>query len=291
MSDLKLSLKEHLRHLKTTNTPTLVVEGKDDIIVCRKIFNKFRLPESNIRVAGDCHMLKELYLEFKKNPNNFPYVKLFLADADMAVITGVHADYWGIFYTSGYSIENDVLTDAKDFLDALLLDDDYYHKKSSLLNSLCEWFAFESEDYQNDYDEKIGSSTKNTNFETCSLKNTSVFSQKEWKLEPLFLQKRNFKTPCPKFLELIEMSPFKYIRGHTLMMAFSILSATANRSNAQYTTIYKGTPNDKNIFSGTEYEYTESKLLDTCLSHVLALPNQGNDCVKRLIDKFIEKFS
>ncbi|MEY4905054.1 MAG: hypothetical protein RLZZ292_2869, partial [Bacteroidota bacterium] len=152
--------QEHLRRLRTTQQPTIVVEGKDDLLLLHKILDQSNLTTQNILVAGDCLMVQELYTEVAANQTVYPYVKQFFTDLDMRIFTGVPTETDLIFYTKGYSIENDLFADSEDFIDNLFGYANYATDKATVVETVTDWFAFEVEDY-------MKNPAKITNFKAC----------------------------------------------------------------------------------------------------------------------------
>ena len=59
--DINNSLDVHLRRLRTTNIPTILVEGKDDFLLLDWILAKSNANTSNILVCGGSLMLHKIF--------------------------------------------------------------------------------------------------------------------------------------------------------------------------------------------------------------------------------------
>ena len=68
----------------------------------------------------------------------------FVADKDMWLFSGIPSDYAEVIWTEGYSIENDLYTDAE--LENLL-DPEETQEHQQMLEAIVEWFAFEVEEH------------------------------------------------------------------------------------------------------------------------------------------------
>lgn len=106
------SVEELFHLLQKTSLPTVLVEGKDDIIFYRKIEEELREFGVDILPAGN----KDAVLELKE--------KLSEVELDVEIVYVVDKDLWiheegevsqipeGVVTTDGYSIENDLYRDG-----------------------------------------------------------------------------------------------------------------------------------------------------------------------------------
>lgn len=107
------SVDEIYALLKKTSLPTVLVEGKDDIIFYRTVENDLKELEIDMLPAGNKNAVLELRLKIRANPVNAPIV--FVVDNDLWVYPGASYpnDLEDVITTSGYSIENDLFLDGE----------------------------------------------------------------------------------------------------------------------------------------------------------------------------------
>lgn len=233
----ELSYDVILRRLKNTTIPTIVVEGKDDTLLFSWILAKANAGTENILLCGSCKLLEKIYTEISKNPIQYPFVKLFIADQDMYVFTGIPKEFEGIFHTKGYSIENDLYADAENFIDKLIVFPDVLEKKKTIIQNITHWFAFEVENYSNKLQVNESVDTK---FKECKLLNTDNFSQNTLDFTPNFLQKRGFTMPNAAIKDDLLQNYALKLRGHTLFEMIGLLLQLRKIHNKKVTKIENG---------------------------------------------------
>ncbi|OSQ29410.1 DUF4435 domain-containing protein [Thalassospira sp. MCCC 1A03138] len=124
--------------LKRTSLPTVLVEGKDDIIFYRSVEHELKFYNVDMLPAGNKHSVLKLFDKLSGIQTSAPIV--FLVDKDL----WVHAtrDSWGvsdeIITTNGYSIENDLFSDGD--LEALMEPDEKIRFNSEL-SKFVRWYA------------------------------------------------------------------------------------------------------------------------------------------------------
>jgi hypothetical protein len=124
--------------LEKSEIPTVLVEGKDDIIFYRAIEHELRTLEIDMLPAGNKHAVLELRKKIKEKPITAPIV--FIVDKDLWVYPGVDCpdDIAEVITTSGYSIENDLFVDGElEFL----LDHAEKGKFKAELSKFARWYA------------------------------------------------------------------------------------------------------------------------------------------------------
>jgi hypothetical protein len=135
------TVEELIATLNKTDLPTILVEGVADVRVYRKLEAQLGVTLGNVVLCGGRKNLFEIYNQREK----LAHVRLvFLADRDMWLYKNIPPEYSEIIWTHGYSIENDVYTGSTV---EKLLDEAERQKYFDLLKRLCEWFAFEVEEY------------------------------------------------------------------------------------------------------------------------------------------------
>lgn len=107
------SVDEVIALLKRTSLPTLVIEGKDDLIIYKRLEDKFYDDNLSVLPVGGRTNILTIYERLNELPPNCKV--LFIADKDNWAVTGIPAEYKSekLFFTNGYSIENDVFRDGR----------------------------------------------------------------------------------------------------------------------------------------------------------------------------------
>ena len=142
-----LSVNELVSILRHSQKANIIVEGNSDIIIYRELIDRFGTNEVDIHQAGGKTPLLQVYeklleAEEKGDFSHIPVV--FIADQDMWLFSGIEPVYDDIIWTNGYSIENDLYSDAN--LERLLDKNDLVEHQQ-ILDSISTWFAFAVEAY------------------------------------------------------------------------------------------------------------------------------------------------
>ncbi len=275
----ELTEDEILRRLRKTNIPTIVVEGKDDTLLLTWILATSNGGTENILLCGSCKLLENIYKEVSNNPAIYPSVKLFMADQDMYIFTGIPTEFEGIFHTKGYSIENDLYADAENFIDNLIIFPDILEKKKKIVQSVTNWFAFEVENYLHKLPlgERI-----DTKFKECKLLNERDFSQSTLDFTPVFLQKRNFVTPSATIADDLLQNYALKLRGHTLFEIISLLLKLRKIYDKKVDRIEKGKPEKVEINNPT---FQPEQVLNLCFAAAI---ENDKGYVRRIVAKIKE---
>ena len=114
MSDPKYpSVPEIISTIKRSDLLNVIIEGKDDILVYRKLEKIYFDQDLSLIVAGCRPNVLKVFEEIKDSNelNNC----IFIVDQDTWIINGIPQKYIHdrILTTTGYSIENDVYIDTK----------------------------------------------------------------------------------------------------------------------------------------------------------------------------------
>jgi hypothetical protein len=257
--DQPIQKEVHLRRLKNTDKPTIVVEGKDDLLLLHSILRHLDYDDGEVFPAGNCAMLKILYKEITQarqaDPNAYPMVKLFFADKDMYVFTGIPAHEEGIFFTAGYSIENDLFADVENYIDKLLIFGYTKYKihKQKILDSVINWFAFEVEDYVSHLSQ---GKMKDTQFSALNLKNAKYFCDQNLAFTDLFLNQRGF-IALPDDADILQRLRQNYaldLRGHTLFQVYNLISSALRKKH-------------KDNKADDDISYNEAQLFNICFAY------------------------
>lgn len=127
--------------LRHSQKPSIVVEGDDDVIIYRELTKRIGIFEVSLRPSGGRDKLLQVY-ERRSEFSQVPVV--FIADQDMWLFSGIEPGYEDVIWTSGYSIENDLYSDADM---ERLLDENDRAEHQQILDSISTWFAFAVEEY------------------------------------------------------------------------------------------------------------------------------------------------
>lgn len=122
--------------LRRTSLPTVLVEGKDDIIFYRKMEDELRNYSIDILPAGNKSAVLELRGRLEGVGLNVPLV--FIVDKDLWVHTDEQHAGSNLISTCGYSIENDLYSDGD--LESLLSDAEKSLYKAEL-DRFISWYA------------------------------------------------------------------------------------------------------------------------------------------------------
>lgn len=122
MSNKLPTKKELLATIKRSLIPTVLVEGKDDIIFYRKLEEDEELCDLGLSMlpAGSKNAVLSIKKEIDLWPDN--NMVAYIVDQDIWVNFGVPDDINGVVLTKGYSIENDLIEDYD--LSSLLAKDE-----------------------------------------------------------------------------------------------------------------------------------------------------------------------
>jgi len=108
-----LTVDEVVALLKKTSLPTVIVEGRDDLIVYKQLERIYFEQNVSVLPVGGRNAVLEIYERSGEIPKSKKVI--FIADRDVWVVTGIPQKYESekIIFTDGYSIENDVFRDGE----------------------------------------------------------------------------------------------------------------------------------------------------------------------------------
>ena len=136
------TVDELVETIKRSSLPTILVEGTDDVMIYRWMQGQLGFAQGDFLFCGGRNALLELFqrrLEFAGKK------VVFVADRDMWLYSAVPAEYAGVIFTEGYSIENDVYSHS-DIERLLEVNEAAEHRL--LVEAIGQWFAFEVEEYR-----------------------------------------------------------------------------------------------------------------------------------------------
>jgi hypothetical protein len=122
--------------LKRTGLPTVLVEGKDDIIFYRRV--EEGLSELGIDILPAGNKQAVLQLRDKLNDESIKKPIIFIVDNDLWVHFGDERNDAGVITTDGYSIENDIFSDGEL---CTLLNKDECPRFEAELERFIRWYA------------------------------------------------------------------------------------------------------------------------------------------------------
>ena len=184
--------------LQHSKKPSIVVEGNDDVIIYRELTRRIGILEVILRPAGGRDKLLQIY-ERRSEFSQVPVA--FIADQDMWLFSGIEPGYDDIIWTSGYSIENDLYSDAE--LERLLNENETAEHQQ-ILDSISTWFAFAVEEY-------LAGNSPNLNLH-CD----EMVPPGETELDTSFCTRQRFRTPNPNRFRQIRSAYQLLLRGKLL---------------------------------------------------------------------------
>lgn len=210
MPTAQFSSEELVQALRRSHLPTIVVEGRDDMLVYRWLENQ---PTSNIDIlpCGGRSILLQVFLrrtEFAHLPC------AFVADKDMWLFASIPQDYQDIIFTEGYSIENDLLDGSSI---PQLLSESEKGEFCELCELLSLWFAFEVEQEMQGLDSNV------------SLHPNQLVPRGSKAIDHTALSPRTFKEPDPGLVQQIQNSFHLLFRGKSLVEVYARILSTPGR--------------------------------------------------------------
>lgn len=132
------TVEELFETLKRTSLPTVLVEGKDDIIFYRYVEDNLKDLGVDMLPAGDKGIVLSLYEKIQANP--ISATVLFVVDKDLWVHAPPEEGRYGtkLITTNGYSIENDLYLDGA--LEGILTVEERARFESGL-DRFIRWYA------------------------------------------------------------------------------------------------------------------------------------------------------
>ena len=213
---------ELVAHLRHSQLPTVVVEGKDDMHIYRWVEARIGIQKADVLSVGG----KETLLLVYKRRNEYPDLPVaFVADRDMWLFSGIPPGYPDIIWTQGYSIENDLYAGAE--LENLL-DPDEAEEHEQVLDLIIEWFAFEVEEYLEGRDAQVDTH--------CN----RVVPLGKTRMDEAFCKSRGFYPPNAKLHQQIKDAYQLQLRGKLLFqMLVRFLSASKRSVKHSIDSLYE----------------------------------------------------
>lgn len=195
--ELHLTADELVETLKRSSLTTVIVEGKEDMMIYRWIEDKIGVNKANFLPCGG----RESLIKIFERRDEFSHIKtIFLADKDAFVYSSVPPELDEIAWTDGYSIENDLYFNG--FVERLLTVNEEVSFRVSLKNFI-RYYAFELEKFN-----------KKLVFNFSSHPN-QVLNEKH-ELNEEYMKEINFQEPEDKTVEYLQNEYKKLLRGKSL---------------------------------------------------------------------------
>ena len=141
---------ELIATIERSNIITILVEGRDDMSIYDILFEDTNEDLISIVQTQGRNTLLKTYTEAKKK--GLLGKCIFIADSDLYVFEGIPQQYEDIIFTTGYSIENDIVADC--VMIKNLLHDIGCRIFESGKHLLSKWFAFYVEQHTKGKDVK-----------------------------------------------------------------------------------------------------------------------------------------
>ncbi len=210
MARSNMTVDDWVITLRRTYIPTVIVEGKKDIPIYRRIEKYIDIQNADVISVGGRNNLLLLY----ERRNEFAHLPVaFVADRDLWLFSGIPPDYPDIIWTEEYSIENDLYAGA-DLEKALNANDVDEHRQ--VLDSIIEWFAFEVEEHLAGREAQVATG--------CN----TVVPLGQTEMDHGFCTRRGFRPPDEQLHQQIQDEYQFQLRGRSL---FEILIRFLNVSN------------------------------------------------------------
>lgn len=210
--------------MKRSSLNTLFIEGKDDLLIYRKIQDDI---SDLIFDLFPCQGKINLINVYEKK-HLFGNKNLFICDKDMWVFQPSEIENNDdLITTSGYSIENELFQDSKIFIFKLFTNVEI-EKFEKLIKSICKWFAFEVELYLNNNSDKCC-------YSETSILSTSVINKNEIELKQEFLDSINFTNPNTELHNDISNDYKVKLRGKFIFQAIEKIFQERAKDGITYT--------------------------------------------------------
>lgn len=195
--EIHLTVDELVEYLKRSSLTTVIVEGKDDIIIYRWIEEKIGITNASFLSCGGRDKLLQIF----ERRDEFSHIKtVFVADKDCFVYSSIPQQYNDLVWTRGYSIENDLYHGR--FVEKLLNVNEEVNFRIALKNFIT-YYAFEVESYN-----------KKVVYNFSNHPNQVLTDKHE--LNQVFLQSINYNEPSANTIRYLQEEYDLLIRGKSL---------------------------------------------------------------------------
>jgi hypothetical protein len=208
--------------LKRSNLKTVLIEGKDDLIIYNKIENQLDDLDINIMPCNGRTALLEVY----KSKDEIDSDLLFICDSDLWIYDSTTVVKHDLITTKGYSIENEIYQDGFKILDDLLTDEEIESKKK-IISNICEWFAYEVEKY-------LKGQTADCKFAEVSILSTDVMKRNSTKFTEEFIEKRKIEKAELELENLVKEKYSIHLRGKYIFQVYEKIFQERSSSSITY---------------------------------------------------------
>lgn len=209
---LELSVDEIVNTLKRSSLTTILVEGKDDVLIYRWIENEIGIVNASFFPCGGRDKLLQVF----ERREEFSGIKtVFVADKDTFVYVNPPESLNEIIWTNGYSIENDLYYGRNI---ELLLDND---EKVAFLKSLNSFIAYYAFEIQNFLENKDFCFRKHPQSIICELQN---------EVKEVFLKEIDFIEAKAEIQENLRSNYDVLIRGKSLFALLTRILSKRGRA-------------------------------------------------------------
>jgi len=214
MHDSPITVEELVATLERTSLATVLVEGKDDMACYRWLEAKLP-PEINIMQAG----CRDNVLSIYSQRHRFKVPIAYVADKDIMVFTGIPDKYKDVVFTSGYSIENDVLLDSA-------VERLFSSEEESILRicvkELTKWYAFEITRCQNGEEMVLDYHPQR------------LLNKETHEFNPASIAPRIYSRADPSLEQMIRDGYKMLFRGKNLLNLYEYIFQARRRGEAKY---------------------------------------------------------
>jgi len=204
--------------LKRSNLKTVLIEGKDDLLIYKKIESELEDLDINILPCNGRTALLEVF----KNKSDIDSELLFICDADLWVFDNKAPISDDLIVTEGYSIENELYQDGSTILNKLLSANEII-SKNLMLSNICEWFAYEVEKYLN-------CQTCDCKFSEVTILNTNVMARNSNN----FINERMNSKASDNLIDDIKANYDVKLRGKYLFQIYEKLFQQRSKQAVKY---------------------------------------------------------
>ena len=210
--ELELTVDEIIATLKRTSLTTVLVEGRDDVMIYRWLEDEIGVHNASFMPCGGRSKLINIF----ERRSEFPMSKvIFVADKDSYIYTSTPKEYDEIIWTNGYSIENDLYY-GRDIEKILSNEEKNIFVKS--LHSFIKYYAFEVEKML------MG----NIDY-TLRTHPQHILCELQHLVKEEYLESINFIQPSNEIVKTITDNYDVMIRGKTLFALLTRILSNKNR--------------------------------------------------------------
>jgi len=207
------TVDELIATIQRSTLPTVFVEGIDDRIIYR--WMESHLANSSVDFVP-CDSRTKVLSIFKRRAEFKTKQVAFVADSDMWVFTGLPPEFSDVIFTSGYSIENDVLSSGTA---EALFESEEKISFARVIASLTEWFSLEVSRCIQGNDYKVDIPIR------------QIIDESQFSLLDSIRERIDSGILDRRVSGRIRSEPGKYIRGKNLLDAYLLILHNKSRDS------------------------------------------------------------